>query len=797
MKIQSFAVIFAIIILPVIIILSYYIHREIDTIALQNSYDTKLIDATHDAMAAFELNTANEDLSSVADELRSIIEASNNTFFNSLATNLGMSNANKSYVQSYVPAILYTLYDGYYIYSPTRVPEVLTSDNGEVIYVGDPGVEAKTSFTENGKKIGRYSYNKNKNTTVSYNSLASSIKYEYGQMLYKNDDGTYSVVLNSHTVYKQDYILKSYMPYSARYIGSKNSQNYDITINYTLDNYLTIMGTIGNVYYSKTGYFIGKNVVEIANAQDITDTNLLNYNENEAEKICLSGIHKLNLRINPYLEDGKTRAGAIEYSYNPYIENGEVLSYSDQEKKLKKCYEKIENDYDEYRKTDGTSIIGKDRKNQLLEMIRQTNEEVQNLELSLETLRTINYYVKAQIFSNWVYNNLGTDGLMIEEQNLSDDLHINNDDYTTELSGTFPAFYHSFEGSHKIIFDSSINPEYEESNFEAHKYEVIKNSIQYNLNLALSSYDKMIGTMNIRMPVILESEWDKILRNVSIVSFMQGFNCGLKYYNNYAIISSTNNELTVIPNEIYYVAKDEYNTGDLANYNPLYHRIDCDLLVDSEDLISFKSKEIKYDRIYDKNLGNYKYDHKNFACYNCIVSSNYEKDVLNSTGNKVRGYSNKVFISTLPAKKRKSYYRAIANAREITYKTNALSDSSGYEVLQLKVENLNFSEEIDSFQIIKFNKSTRTVNEMKAIQITFGSIKTQSDATTAIFKSNISDENLYLNLPAIKNIASTLAQTITIPVHKEDLSKLQEFTLEKKSEGDVEAKILNVKVIYE
>ena len=120
MKIQSLAVIFAIIILPIIIILSYYIHREVDTIALQSSYDTKLIDATHDAMAAFEINTANEDLSSVADALRSIIEASTNVFFNSLATNLGMSNANKDYIQSYIPAILYTMYDGYYIYSPTE-----------------------------------------------------------------------------------------------------------------------------------------------------------------------------------------------------------------------------------------------------------------------------------------------------------------------------------------------------------------------------------------------------------------------------------------------------------------------------------------------------------------------------------------------------------------------------------------------------------------------------------------------------------------------------------------------------
>ena len=46
MKIQSLAVVFAIIILPIVIILSYYIHAEVDTIAIQTSYDTKLIDST-------------------------------------------------------------------------------------------------------------------------------------------------------------------------------------------------------------------------------------------------------------------------------------------------------------------------------------------------------------------------------------------------------------------------------------------------------------------------------------------------------------------------------------------------------------------------------------------------------------------------------------------------------------------------------------------------------------------------------------------------------------------------------
>ena len=126
MKLQGLGIVFAINILPVIIILSYYIQVSVDTVALQTSYKTKLNNSTYDSMLAFEMNTANENLSTVADSLRSIIEASNSVFFDSLASNFGMSNASTNLFQAYVPAILYTLYDGYYIYTQNQQPEILT-----------------------------------------------------------------------------------------------------------------------------------------------------------------------------------------------------------------------------------------------------------------------------------------------------------------------------------------------------------------------------------------------------------------------------------------------------------------------------------------------------------------------------------------------------------------------------------------------------------------------------------------------------------------------------------------------
>lgn len=407
MKIQSLAVILAIILLPIIIILSYYIQSEIDTIAIQNSYDTKLIDSTHDAMSSFELNTANENLSSVSDSLRSIIEASTNVFFNTLATNLGMSNASKSYIQNYVPAILYTLYDGYYIYAPTRVPTVLTAGDEQIVYVGDKGVTSAGEINlGTGKKIGKYGFSeadylageteddKSLRQSNFYNGLPSDRKYEFGQMLYKNEDNTYSPMINEETVYNQDYVLKSYMPYSARYLNDPEGSIYDLTINYTLDNYLTVEGYIGNIYYSKTGYLIAKDVVKSI-LIDGTSSDLLSYNEDRAEEICLSGQHELNLKIQPIMEDGVTRtANEIEFSYTPYQEDGVKLTALQLQEKLERLYEN----------NDDVPLI-------------------QELELQLSNLKAITYYVKAQIFSNWIYENLGTDGgLAITGADISEDI---------------------------------------------------------------------------------------------------------------------------------------------------------------------------------------------------------------------------------------------------------------------------------------------------------------------------------------------------------------------------------------
>lgn len=125
MKLQHLSIIFIIIMLPISLIISAYTQAQIDTLVLQNSYDAKLMDASYDAIKAFDINTMNNDLSNVADTVRDDINAAISTFMTSFSASMGVPGGTDRYIKPYVPAMLFTLYDGYYIYAPT-----LTENNG-------------------------------------------------------------------------------------------------------------------------------------------------------------------------------------------------------------------------------------------------------------------------------------------------------------------------------------------------------------------------------------------------------------------------------------------------------------------------------------------------------------------------------------------------------------------------------------------------------------------------------------------------------------------------------------------
>ena len=59
MKIQSLAVIFIIIVLPISLVLNEYTRTRIKTLSYQSDYDSKLIDSTYDALKAYQINALN------------------------------------------------------------------------------------------------------------------------------------------------------------------------------------------------------------------------------------------------------------------------------------------------------------------------------------------------------------------------------------------------------------------------------------------------------------------------------------------------------------------------------------------------------------------------------------------------------------------------------------------------------------------------------------------------------------------------------------------------------------------
>jgi len=281
MNLQTIAVIFAIIVIPISLVLSAYIGTHIDTLVYQSQYDSKLAEATYDAVKAFQLNTLNNQYSTISDSKIRDIEASVNIFFDSLGTNLGLGSYSENQVKEYVPALVYTLYDGYYIYSKY--------DN-----IGNP--------------------------TLSNNKA--------------------DVLQNQDTI--TQYGLKPYIYYTCRYKNNSATKPFDFVVNYTLDNAVVIYGYIGDLgYKTVSGYMVG-NSVDIT--EEVLSEKLLILNDdgtvNEAESTVYKyGYNKEGTKIyttisgdfsNPnnlflYKDSKKESIGTIDYAI---INNAEYYNKS-------------------------------------------------------------------------------------------------------------------------------------------------------------------------------------------------------------------------------------------------------------------------------------------------------------------------------------------------------------------------------------------------------------------------------------------------------------------------------------
>lgn len=117
MKLQHLSVIFIIIILPITLVLSEYISGHVTTIRRQTQYSTKLLNATYDAVKAFHLNTAYNSYSTIGNSKIRDIESAIKVFYTSMGKSMKINGYTSNDIKDHTPAILCTLYDGYYIYT--------------------------------------------------------------------------------------------------------------------------------------------------------------------------------------------------------------------------------------------------------------------------------------------------------------------------------------------------------------------------------------------------------------------------------------------------------------------------------------------------------------------------------------------------------------------------------------------------------------------------------------------------------------------------------------------------------
>jgi hypothetical protein len=612
--------------IPIILVVSYYIGLQINTITMQKNYTVKLQTAAKDSIQALEINTVewNSASSNLADSKRRDVLASINTFTTSLANSMGIGGAGKGRIQTYIPAIVYTMYDGYYIYSASLMKDQDTTSEG------------LTQF---------------------------------------NEDGT----IKSNETSSYQYILKPYSPYSARYV----SDNADITVNYTLDNYIRVYGTVNGEYQAKEGYLVvcdddaGVKNVESGRISGITYRGATIKPETLKEQVYIEneGVGEYKYIYDQYDNklywDGNNYFSVDKNNNKVYLQN--ALPEGDAGFSITNRFRKIsipmyDNREDEWTVQKVFQILNPGGgykfyyENQSGAFVEFTsvenidgsdNKKLAGVEVEKDKdFSAINYCVESYVFTKWVTKNLGS---------------ITVGDMKSPTVGQ----YNNVDNAkNKNIFaiNPSNNPDpendtaYAKSVLAQHKKDIIINTIEKNLSQATAQAQGMNPNYEYRLPQLSYDEWEQALSNISIIAFMQGMPIGLKYYNNYAIATSTLNKEFVDPDELYFAGKDDQ----------YYHQRQCEQATGS-DYVGYRSIDYVAKSYEKSNNGTtstkYYYPHANstnseLECYYCLVNRSTYKNNGIWNGNLL--YKNWT----------DSYYNALARERYMqldepgTYKPN-------------------------------------------------------------------------------------------------------------------------------
>lgn len=571
MKIQYIAVIFVVIILPIAMVMSSYIGAQIDTITLQTEYNTKLTEATYDAIKAFQINTVNNRYSTVSDSKIRDIEASINTFYSSLSNNEYLS---REELQMYVPALVYTLYDGYYIYT-------------------------------------------------KYNNMYP----EKGEMIYTDANNA-----------EANFGLKPYIYYSCRY---KNDP-VDFVVNYTLDNAITIYGIAANgKYITKSGYLINPKYVKVENYGDDPMKWSLTFSNNSNAPVTI----ERELLLEHLLFSDETSG---DYSYLTY--NGQKI-----------YYDKERNEYFTYQNYTKQDITSSKSNEKLITYLRDRTASV------LYSTSAFEYYYNAKIFSEEVAELTKT----ISQKNAIDangkELEFGVDTGTGKI----------------FVANKDNDPLMSDSIFNENRMQVIKKSLESNLVAAIANYNiYSSNSYEFSLPILQETDWEKITNNVSVISFLQGLPIGYKYYNNYCVLTNNSNEETVKKENIYIITRnDTTKTREyhLAGCKHLLDENNTDVIEAAYSNLSFlrqtvRKAENNYLWFYPQNR-----DGKTITeCYNCIVNSTDVYSTEQILKGKITekngdtGQEELKYDTTNPRFKRirELYIRALARERNDLYQSN-------------------------------------------------------------------------------------------------------------------------------
>lgn len=457
MKIQDLAIILIIIIIPISLVLSVYTQFQMKTINMQSLYDSKLTSATYDAIKAFQLNSINSSTSDIANSKLRDLEASITTFRNSLKSAFELNGYTEEELNNYIPALVYTLYDGLYIYSPYQnTNHRYETDEGNV--VTDPLMNTQPKVDKNGEKL-------------------------YG--------------------------LKPYINYSCRY--QKEGTDIDVVITYTLDNYITVQGIInGGEYVNKSGYLIDN----------------INVNGNSVTYNGIT-IEKEHLREN---------IGEELYSYARW--NGVKYYFLEESERIISFINGIPVEKE------------KDSQYVFLKNLILNNDSAQQ------------YYKEAYNFTKWFK----------EETDLDELKYSDAYDEIVDSKGNIQ-IRKLWDGDNRKIFEfnsgnnAKDNIENQKSNFNQHRLAVIRQKIETNLAIAISNYNShSVAKNEFQMPELKEDEWDYLINNISVISFLQCLPIGGKIYNGYTIVTNSESKEVVLEENIYILGSDGtyHKIGDKA-----------------------------------------------------------------------------------------------------------------------------------------------------------------------------------------------------------------------------------------